>query len=184
MNVEEASETLSVSKQYKTAQKQAEEFCKLNSTDHINHHIQEFENNKTDVGAQKVAHFLRIAKLKKDIQSRNKILKNQNVNKTWNLRIYKNIGCVHYDVNSVTDVTGCCKVTKDRIKTTLINFIKDMDYLFSIQEDADIKIYFELDMLRTLISVEDWDDELVNNLDKMVKEIDKYMEKLMEKYDS
>ena len=180
------STTSSISKQYKIAKKQAEEYCETNSADQIENDIQEFDSRKSNAGEQKVAQFLRMVKLKKDIKSRNQILKAQNKktnNKEWDLRKYQNIGCMHYDVNNMNEVTSNCKVTKDKIKVTLNNFKNDMEYLFSLQENVEIKVYFKLDMVSILTGIECWDEDILENIDELVKEIDKYIEQLMENLD-
>lgn len=69
------------------------------------------------------------------------MLKDQNKkykSKLWDLKKYENIGCVHYNVETMNDVKRNCKVTKRKIKTFIESYIKDIDYLFSLQVNVDM----------------------------------------------
>lgn len=56
------------------------------------------------------------------------------------MRQYPNIGCVHYDMNNMTEVIGNCKVTYDEIRKTLKSYTKDMDYLLSMHKNLRTKV--------------------------------------------
>ena len=156
--------------------------CETSSTDQVDTYIKGFTSNKTDAKSQEIAIFLRIAKLKKNIKNGNHMLKEYNIEtkiKLQDLRRYQNIGSMHYDMNKMTEVTGNCKVTSNEVKQTLKNFTTDMDYLFSMQENAGIKVYFKLDILCNIMSMDFWVDNIMNNIDNIDKEIDESLEKFL-----